>query len=171
MQLGGHHVSGRCAHAGLGPYGSAADAVAADDEPSGPDLVADYAGGIAARVRTDDGVAVPGDVFLLMAQSVSRVPTWCSLPRCRGAIRRWPTRPDALGEVGRPLRTGAPLVAERFLEHYVEWGRARPPGLDVVFVRHLADVVAYLCGAGSIDACDTLDGLWRRSFSGEAQTW
>jgi hypothetical protein len=32
-----------------------------------PDRVADYVGGIAARVHSDDGERIPGDLFLLMA--------------------------------------------------------------------------------------------------------
>jgi len=38
-----------------------------------PDVVADYAGGIAARLRTADGRAVDGDLFLLMATAGSDV--------------------------------------------------------------------------------------------------
>ena len=31
--------------------------------------------------------------------------------------------------------------------------------MDIVAVRHIGDVAAYLCGAGSIAACDIVDEL------------
>jgi hypothetical protein len=51
-------------------------------------------------------------------------------------------------------RTGAPLAEERGWDHYQLLGEQRPvDGMDVVAVAHLGDVAAYLCGAGSEDAC------------------
>lgn len=236
----------------LGPSGAVA-------EP-GPDRTAPSAGGIAARVRTDDGTAVPGDLFVLMATAGSQVharlydatpfthrygrhaDTEASNDTARAAIeellgdevpaRSFTTPPgggsstglpyaiaylnlvsggaftdrfgvaatgridevgyvhpvqavdektaaaglagadvlftpstpghDALdeygarfvGELHRVRLSGRPLAEERHLDRYREWGSDGPAGMDVVGVRHLGDVAAYLCGAGSSFACD-----------------
>lgn len=58
-----------------------------------------------------------------------------------------------VGELNRVALTDRTLHEERQLDHYHEWGVARADGLDIVGVRHIADVAAYLCGAGSSYAC------------------
>lgn len=63
------------------------------------------------------------------------------------------------GEHHRTSHTGTPLADERKLDNYTAWGATRPDGMDVVHVRHIADVAAYLCGAGSTDACHVMDLL------------
>lgn len=79
-----------------------------------------------------------------------------------------PSRPRAVGRsevgriVGEPDRarfTGADLAEERLLDRYRAWGADRPGSMDVVVVRHVADVAAYLCGAGSMAACDVVTVL------------
>jgi hypothetical protein len=51
------------------------------------------------------------------------------------------------------------LAEQRGWDRYERWGDQRPAGMDIVAVRHLGDVAAYLCGAGSADACDVRDAL------------
>ena len=60
-----------------------------------------------------------------------------------------------VGELFRARNTGSPLGEERQWEHYDRWGSNRPDDdIDVVGIRHIGDVAAYLCGAGSDFACD-----------------
>lgn len=78
-----------------------------------------------------------------------------------------PSTPDAehldtysarqVGELSRARSTGATLADERQLGNYHTWGASRPDGLDIVHVRHVADVAAYLCGTGSAYACEVTD--------------
>jgi len=51
------------------------------------------------------------------------------------------------------------IAEQRSWDRYEEWGAHPPTGMDIVAVRHLGDVAAYLCGAGSVDACDVRDEL------------
>ena len=60
---------------------------------------------------------------------------------------RWSRSPDGT------------LADERYWDRYHAWGAGRPDGMDIVAVRHIGDVAAYLCGAGSIAACDIVDEL------------
>ncbi len=53
----------------------------------------------------------------------------------------------------------SPLATERSLDEYETWGATRPDALDIVSVGHVADVAAYLCGAGSGYACAVADQL------------
>jgi hypothetical protein len=64
-----------------------------------------------------------------------------------------------VGELFRVAFTDNPLAEERQLDLYHSWGATQPDGLDVVGVRHIADVAAYLCGAGSSYACTIVDQL------------
>ena len=64
-----------------------------------------------------------------------------------------------VGELFRAALTHSPLAEERQLDRYHSWGATRPDGLDVVGVRHIADVAAYLCGTGSDYACTIADQL------------
>ena len=60
-----------------------------------------------------------------------------------------------VGELFRARNTGSTLGEERQWEDYDRWGANRPDDdLDVVGIRHIGDVAAYLCGAGSDFACD-----------------
>ena len=63
---------------------------------------------------------------------------------------RWSRSPDST------------LAEERQWDRYREWGVGRPDGMDIVAVRHIGDVAAYLCGAGSIPACLVVDELSSR---------
>lgn len=64
----------------------------------------------------------------------------------------------AVGEMFRARNTPAPLAEERRWTRYHTWGATRPTdGMDIVGVRHIGDVAAYLCGTGSETACTTLD--------------
>jgi len=58
-----------------------------------------------------------------------------------------------VGERNRARHTGNPLADERRLDNYHAWGADRPDGMDIIHVRHVADVAAYLCGTGSTYAC------------------
>jgi hypothetical protein len=49
----------------------------------------------------------------------------------------------------------------RRLATFGRWGADRPDGIDVVDARHLIDVSAYLCGAGSGFACRVTESLDR----------
>lgn len=60
---------------------------------------------------------------------------------------RWTRRPDST------------LAEERHWDRYHTWGDNRPDGMDVVAIRHIGDVAAYLCGAGSIPACRVVEEL------------
>ena len=62
------------------------------------------------------------------------------------------------------------LAEERGLDDYRAWGAAAPDGVDVVSVGHIADVAAYLCGAGSDFACSIVDELGSTITSDEL-TW
>ncbi|MGB3733702.1 MAG: S16 family serine protease [Ilumatobacter sp.] len=65
-----------------------------------------------------------------------------------------------VGDLFRSRNTGSALDEERKLNVYGRWGTDRPDhGMDVVGVRHIGDVAAYLCGAGSDVACDITDRL------------
>ncbi|MGI9644106.1 MAG: S16 family serine protease, partial [Ilumatobacteraceae bacterium] len=64
----------------------------------------------------------------------------------------------AVGEMFRARHTPAPLAEERRWTIYRTWGATRPDdGMDIVGVRHIGDIAAYLCGAGSEVACTTLE--------------
>lgn len=65
----------------------------------------------------------------------------------------------AVGEFARDAGTGAALNDARRVEQFRRWGAERPDGMDVVDVRHLIDVSAYLCGAGSAFACEVTELL------------
>lgn len=227
-----------------------------------PDRVADFVGGIAARVHSGDGTPIPGDLFLLMAlvgsaadarlydhtpytlernrshpdtiesnQQAARIiedvtgtevqmDNFTSAPgggssagityaiaylniisdgaftgdlvvaatgrlgpqgyvdlvdaidektaaaHLAGAdVLFTPTIPDAnfiegrgarvVGELFRSRNTGSTLTEERQWNHYDQWGMDRPNNdMDVVGIRHIGDVAAYLCGAGSDFACE-----------------
>jgi hypothetical protein len=67
-----------------------------------------------------------------------------------------------VGEMRWSLSPDATVGEERNWDRYHEWGAGRPEGMDVVAVRHIGDVAAYLCGAGSIPACDVVDELVAR---------
>jgi hypothetical protein len=58
-----------------------------------------------------------------------------------------------VGETARARFTGVTLAEERLSDQYQAWGADRSTALDVVVVRHVVDVAAYLCGAGSALAC------------------
>lgn len=64
-----------------------------------------------------------------------------------------------VGELFRARNTGAALAEERRLDNYRDWGADHPNGMDVVGIRHIADVAAYLCGTGSNYACGIVDIL------------
>jgi len=64
-----------------------------------------------------------------------------------------------VGELFRARNTGAALAEERRLDNYRNWGAEHLNGMDVVGIRHIADVAAYLCGAGSNYACSIVDIL------------
>jgi hypothetical protein len=64
-----------------------------------------------------------------------------------------------VGELFRAAFTNNTLAEERQLDHYHNWGATRPDGLDVVGVRHIADIAAYLCGTGSNYACTITNHL------------
>ena len=65
-----------------------------------------------------------------------------------------------VGELFRARNTGSTLADERLWNHYHRWGVNRPNnGMDVVGIRHIGDVAAYLCGAGSDYACDIVQLL------------
>lgn len=51
------------------------------------------------------------------------------------------------------------LAEQRHWDRYRQWGADRSGGMDVVTVRHFGDVAAYLCGAGSVLACELVDEL------------
>lgn len=62
-----------------------------------------------------------------------------------------------VGERTRARNTGAPLSDERQLDNYTTWGATRPDAMDIVHVRHIADVAT--CGTGSSYACHITDLL------------
>jgi hypothetical protein len=62
------------------------------------------------------------------------------------------------------------LAEERGLDDYQLWGATQPDGVDVVNVGHIADVAAYLCGAGSVYACSIAGDLGLTITSDEL-TW
>jgi len=64
--------------------------------------------------------------------------------------------------VGDPVTAGA-LNDERRLDAFRSWGADRPEGMDIVDVRHLIDVAAYVCGSGSTYACHVTELLDRRA--------
>ena len=64
-----------------------------------------------------------------------------------------------IGEMHWVRSADTSLAEQRSWDRYLEWGADRPAGMDIVAVRHLGDVAAYLCGAGSADACDVCDQL------------
>ena len=64
-----------------------------------------------------------------------------------------------VGEVVRDPITGGALNDPRRVQLFREWGAGRPNGMDVVDGRHLIDVSAYLCGAGSAFACNITERL------------
>lgn len=60
-----------------------------------------------------------------------------------------------VGELFRSRGTDATLASERQWNQYEAWGvDATDAEMDIVGVRHLGDVAAYLCGSGSRVACD-----------------
>jgi hypothetical protein len=68
-----------------------------------------------------------------------------------------------VGEVRWTRRPDSTLGEERHWDRYDAWGGNRPDGMDVVVIRHIGDVAAYLCGAGSIPACRVVEELGDRS--------
>lgn len=65
-----------------------------------------------------------------------------------------------VGELFRARDTGATLAAEREWDNYRSWGaNRRDGGIDIVAVRHIGDVAAYLCGTGSAYACSISNRL------------
>ena len=65
-----------------------------------------------------------------------------------------------VGELFRARNTGATLTNERLWDNYHSWGTNRSDdGMDIVAVRHIGDVAAYLCGTGSDYACTIRDHL------------
>ena len=64
-----------------------------------------------------------------------------------------------VGQRYRSRRGRVTLETERDLDGYETSGATAPDGLDVVGVGHIADVAAYLCGAGSSTACAVRDLL------------
>jgi hypothetical protein len=81
-----------------------------------------------------------------------------SVPTQR-ALDAYSTR--LIGEFVRDRSTGSSLNDPRRVQLFREWGASRPNGMDVVDARHLIDVSAYLCGAGSGFACDITERLDR----------
>ncbi len=75
----------------------------------------------------------------------------------QGALDAYGAR--LVGEVVRDPSTGSSLNDARRVQLFREWGANRPSGMDVVDARHLIDVSAYLCGAGSAFACDITERL------------
>ena len=63
------------------------------------------------------------------------------------------------GEAVRDPGTGNALNDRRRIEQFRRWGDTRPAGMDIVDARHLIDVSAYLCGAGSEYACEVTERL------------
>ncbi len=58
------------------------------------------------------------------------------------------------GALSRSRNTGLTLEAEGHWAEYEAWGASQTAdGMDVIGVRHVGDVAAYLCGAGSDEAC------------------
>ena len=64
-----------------------------------------------------------------------------------------------VGEVVRGPGTGRSFNDPRRVQLFREWGATRPSGMDVIDARHLIDVSAYLCGAGSAFACNVTERL------------
>jgi hypothetical protein len=64
-----------------------------------------------------------------------------------------------VGEMEWVPSPGTSLAEQRHWDRYERWGRERPQGMDVVAVRHLGDVAAYLCGTGSTNACEVVEEL------------
>ena len=65
----------------------------------------------------------------------------------------------SVGEFVRDPSAGGTLNDPRRLETFRWWGASRPDGMDIVDARHLIDVGAYLCGAGSTYACHIVELL------------
>lgn len=61
-----------------------------------------------------------------------------------------------VGELTRGRRPHETLAEERRWSRYEMWGR-QANGFTVVGVRHVGDVAAWLCGAGSASACEIAD--------------
>lgn len=81
-------------------------------------------------------------------------PTWPddALVALHGARR--------VGSLGSNRVPGAPVADARGWEEYRRWGAERQAGrVDLVGVRHVGDVAAYLCGTGADAACDLLGEL------------
>lgn len=64
-----------------------------------------------------------------------------------------------VGEMHWSRSPDATLGEQRHWDRYQEWGAGRPDGMDIVAVRHIGDVAAYLCGTGSIPACRVVGEL------------
>lgn len=71
-----------------------------------------------------------------------------------------------VGELFRSRSATLDLADERLLGHYRDWGATRPQQMDVVAVRHIGDVAAYLCGAGSDTACEVEELIERFADAG-----
>lgn len=64
-----------------------------------------------------------------------------------------------IGDLDGDPRIGGALNAPDRLDAFRSWGADRPEGMDIVNVRHLIDVAAYLCGDGSAHACHVTAAL------------
>lgn len=74
-----------------------------------------------------------------------------------------------VGEIARDTTSGDSLHDPDRLRRLRQWGVTRPAGMDVVDVRHVIDVSAYLCGTGSAFACEVTDVLERQARQRLAQ--
>ena len=103
-----------------------------------------------AAVDEKTAAAVLADSDVMFTASVPREATIAAHGARFVGEMHWSRSPDAtLGE-------------ERHWHRYQGWGAGRPEGMDIVAVRHIGDVAAYLCGTGSIHACRLADELATR---------
>jgi predicted S18 family serine protease len=68
-----------------------------------------------------------------------------------------------VGEIARDTTSGDSFHDPDRLRTLRQWGATRPAGMDVVDVRHVIDVSAYMCGAGSAFACEVTEVLERQA--------
>ncbi|MEM9515510.1 MAG: hypothetical protein AAGA42_11700 [Actinomycetota bacterium] len=123
---------------------------------------------IATRGRFTDSVAVaatgglqPGGVIM----PISAIDEKTAAAELAGAeVLFTPSRsqPDTIDRHvarfdGRQSRAVAGSTLEERIDDYMRLGADRPTGMDVVGVRHIVDVAAYLCGAGSQAGCALID--------------
>lgn len=65
-----------------------------------------------------------------------------------------------VGTVSSQRFPGTVVADARAWDDYRRWGADRRDGrVDLVGVRHVGDVAAYLCGAGSVVACELLEAI------------